>query len=34
MRDRCWKDINWQYKFVHGKVHEKTELALIEAGLN
>jgi hypothetical protein len=31
MRDLCWKDINWQYKFVHGKVREKAELALIEA---
>ena len=31
MRDLCWRDINWQYKFVHGKVREKSELTFIEA---
>jgi hypothetical protein len=31
MRERCWKDIEWQFKFVHGKVREKSELAFIEA---
>jgi hypothetical protein len=31
MRDRCWKGITWQYKFVHGKVHDDQELAFIEA---
>lgn len=31
MRDLCWKDIDWQYKFVHGKVYEKAELTRIEA---
>jgi hypothetical protein len=29
MRDRCWKGIDWQYKFVHGAVHDQAELALI-----
>lgn len=29
MRDRCWRDIDWQYKFVHGVVHDQTELRLI-----
>ena len=31
MRDLCWKGIDWQFKLVHGKVYEKTELTLIEA---
>jgi hypothetical protein len=31
MRDRCWKGITWQYKFVHGKVHDESELSFIEA---
>jgi hypothetical protein len=31
LRDLCWKGISWQYKFVHGKVHDKSELAFIEA---
>jgi hypothetical protein len=31
MRDLCWRDIDWQYKFVHGKVREKSELTFIEA---
>jgi hypothetical protein len=22
MPDLCWKGINWQYKFVHGKVYD------------
>jgi hypothetical protein len=31
MRDRCWKGVTWRYKFVHGKVHDKSELSFIEA---
>ena len=31
MRDLCWKGINWQFKFVHGKVYDETELAFIKA---
>lgn len=30
MRDLCWKGIDWRFKFVHGKVHDKAELARIE----
>ena len=30
MRNLCWKDIDWQFKFVHGKVYEKAELKFIE----
>ncbi len=29
MRDRCWKNIDWKYKFVHGRVYDQTELALV-----
>jgi hypothetical protein len=31
LRDLCWEGITWQYKFVHGKVHDKSELAFIKA---
>lgn len=31
MRDQCWKNIDWQYKLVHGRVYEKSELAFIQA---
>lgn len=31
MRDMCWKDINWRYKLVHGKVIDQSELDLIRA---
>jgi len=31
MRDLCWQGIDWQFKFVHGKVHDKSELAFMKA---
>jgi len=31
MRDKCWKNIDWQYKLVHGRVMEQTELDLMKA---
>ena len=31
MRDLCWKGIDWQYKLVHGRVHDESELTFIEA---
>lgn len=30
MRNSCWRDVRWDYKLVHGKVHDKSELAFIE----
>jgi len=31
MRNLCWKNIDWKYKFVHGKVHAKLELDCIKS---
>jgi hypothetical protein len=28
MRERCWRDVDWQFKMVHGRVHEPAELQL------
>lgn len=31
MRDERWKGIDWQYKLVHGRVYDKSELTFIQA---
>jgi hypothetical protein len=31
MRERCWPDLTWRYKFVHGVVRDQTELDFIKA---
>ncbi len=31
LRESCWKDVDWQFKFVHAKVHNRSELEDISA---